>query len=438
MNTETSVVDVRVVEVLKNSSTAPPNRLRIQLSSPAGLIQMVKTEQPVVVFVGGAEGNEIVIFHLTDQWLLAQPLGGRKDLWRVSQRYDAAKGFPGRTASLVRLVRELKAGRVPMDDEIEPLCLQGPVREVARFAMKDPAFLLPVRVDSRTAFLVGAEQKVRLLVSSGREYLDLTTDFGLQDARAMHAATGDINGDGRDDLLLGSEIWFREQVGFRFSGVQLEVPPETAWLAIAVADVSEDKREDVVLLTRSGELLVLHNPGPPFVNWQRKERRLWREEKATAACFSCEWGEDGKLSCLVVTDKGIFRYSILSQELEPATLRELTGIEKLDLPGGGGLPLHLENFLVLDFDGNNRLDVMFLTGDSGVTLFNRGFGAFLPEYTAHLGIRPQPPKKLPFQVNRTTRFAPSPRCSGAPPRPNLFVLTSDGVLYEVAHEGSAE
>lgn len=433
-NRETRIVDGRITETLKAESVAVPERLRIQIVSPAEAANAVRPDQSFVLFVGGSQEKRLGILHLAGQWLVASPIGERTDAWRVTQRYDAAKSFPGPTTSLIRLLRELKVGRLPIDEEIEPLCLQGPVCELARLPVKDPLFLKPVRLAGVTALLVGTKDGVRAFSGTGRSWREVTEACGLRTAQAQCAAVSDLNGDGRDDLLLGRTLWFGEGNVFRLHCAGLELPLENEWLAVELMEATGDERRDVVLLTKDGRLVLLKNQGPPFQVWRATETRLWEGQIAHAAVFSREWSEDGTASCLLVGPGGVCRYCVGTPNGMPTLLRELTGLDKLDLSGAGDQSLQPEHVLALDFDGNGKLDLMILTRDSGVTMFNRGLGVFLVENSAHLALKPQAPRQLPFTVGSHTRFAAAAGLSGTPPRPNLLVLTEAGVLYEVRHE----
>ncbi len=425
------LVEARPDETFKGGPA--PARLRIQVVAPADVIGRVAVDQPSAVFARETEGQGAAIVHMADTWLLAQGVpDAALPTLRVVQGYDAARAFPGRTASLVRFLAALKAGPSPLADKIDPACLAGNAREVAKLGVK-ATFIetADLNGDARVDLLVGTAGGARLFLADGQGYADATGPWGLQGVRAEHAAVGDANGDGRPDVLLGAALLLRQGDKFARTTPALDLPPESEWLAVTVADATGDQRADVVVLLKAGELVVLQNPGSTGKPWPRTSRGLWEGGAAATARFSTDWGETAQLQVLVVRGDGIVRYA--------ATVAAEAGIPFPQLTGEPWPPTltvdtqapNTTQCVALDCDGNGKLDLLVLAANGGVTLLNRGFGAFCADYTIHARLRPKDPKTLPFVVAPGTLLARGQRQHGDCPRQDLLVLTEAGRLYEL-------
>jgi len=432
------VAEVKTDETLKG--TPPGERFRVQVVAPAALFAQVAEGQPVVVFVGEAEGKLVAVVHLADTWLLAQGVpGASPPAWRVVQPYDAARSFPGRTAALVRLVGELKAGKATLQDEMEPEAFRG-VREVAKLPVSQPTFLTPVDLngDGKLDLAIGTASGVRLFLAGANGYIDVTSQSGVEGAAASHCAVGDANGDGKPDLLLGNTLWLRvaqppSAVG-KFTRVnpQFDLPPEAEWLAVTLADATGDGRPDAVVLLKSGKLVVLANPGSADKPWAPSSKALWQDaEVPGAAAFSTQWGDTDDLCVLVVRERDTVRYGIGPKAGPPAGFQRLTGTPLAAYKGLGGKPIKPLAAVAFDFDGNGRTDYLVVTEGGGLTLANRGFGTFLTNDAIHPVFHAEGEKKLPFALASPTLVAPGCLQAGEAPRQNLLVLAADGRLFEM-------
>ncbi|MCG3178448.1 MAG: hypothetical protein BIFFINMI_00775 [Phycisphaerae bacterium] len=431
----TAVADDGVVEcTLGEVYKGRPPRGGLTIEAPDWLAAYVQVGQPAVAFIQGDKA----IFHLADDWRAAERgPGGR---WVVTENSPMFKNYPGRTVALVDILREIKAGRRGIQDGIGHEFV-GSLIDRGDLGVAKPTFLVAadVNADQKLDLVVGAADGVRLFLADGDGYKDATEAWGLKGVAARLAAAGDVNGDGRTDLLLGPSLWLGGAGRFTRSAAKLDLPPDDAWLAATLADADGDKRADVAVLTRTGGLTVLHNPGPDGGDWAAKSVALWPDKReARAAVFSPSWGDDGGCYVLVVHADDIVRYPVGAATAPRSDFRRLTGVALADYPKMGPTPREVDLCVGLDYDGNGHLDLLLVTRGGGVTLANRGYGAFLingfmpQQFRTASTFKPNPRiPKLPFPVDPSLCVAPGKLAGKRGTAQNLLLLRSDGRLFEL-------
>jgi hypothetical protein len=435
VNAENHVLEVKVRETLKGTPVG--QRFRVQVLGPADLFGRVAAGQPIALFVGKVRGGAIAVVHLADTWLLANRLpGAEPPLWRIMQLHnDARQAFPGRTAALLTLLQEMKAGKPTILDKLEQAPFTA-ARQVARLNVTRPAWLLAADFsgDKKAGLLVGTAAGTRLFLSSPDGYADVTQQWGAPRGGGDYRAAGDVNGDGKLDLLLDDTLWINN--GRRFTPAKtagLALPQKAHPLAAALVDVTGHGRPDVIFLAANGELRIYENPGSPDTPWRAQPpRMLWPAGEPPIAAEIGNFGDSGGPCALVVRENGITRYGLRPGDAAAADFARLTGTEFSRY--SGKFPAGLKNARVagLDVNGDGRRDLFVLGQTSGLLLVNRGFGAFLADadaggvFTAP-GPNPPPLRLAPSAVWAPAVFAED-RCEG------LLVLTEDGVLFQVFHK----
>ena len=136
---------------------------------------------------------------------------------------------------------------------------------------------------------------VKLFLAAGNGYEDATSKWGLPDAKGTRAAFGDVNRDGKPDLLVGRTLFMND--GQRFTKAAtppLELPDGPAATATVVAesliDINGDAKPDAVVLLADGQLLTFTNLGLPDQPWAKgpsrkltRAPRRWPRRLATSA-----------------------------------------------------------------------------------------------------------------------------------------------------------
>ena len=426
----TRVIDVAVVASLKGQ--APGDTIRIQIVSPAALFGQVAAGRPVALFVGKVRGGSMAVLHLADTWLLAKRVPNTTpQVWRVVQKHDAKQTFPGRTAALVRLVTQIKGGKNTILDEMDVAFFRSDPRKLAKLNVTQPRWIMApdVNADKKPDLLIGAAGGVRLLLAAAGGYSDATDKWQLRAGNATYRALGDVNGDGKVDLLLGATLWINDGTKFAPTSAKL-IPPKGNPLAAAIADVNGDKKPDALFLTAAGELGVLENTGSPNTPWRPlPHKTLWSAGQAPVAAYFGHWGDTGRPHVLAVRESGITRYALDAAGGPPADFERLTGVD---------LPRYYERYrngfknpqaVVLDVNGDGRRDMLTVCDTGGLLLVNRGFGTFLCNYDAGGPVAPHA-KKPPI-----LRLSARTPCTSADLHndglDDLLVVTPDGTLYEV-------
>ena len=425
----TRVVDVKLTEVAKGQG--PGDRLRVQIATPADLLQQIQPGQPVALFLGGARSAAVATVHVADTWLLANEIpGSEQRAWRVVQPHDMARpSFPGRTADLARLIRELKEGRNPILDRVEQRFFRGSVSRLAKLEVGRPAWLLTADFngDKQPDLLVGTAQGPRLFFAVAGGFDDVTKRCTAWNGGGAYHAVADVDGDGRPDVLLDDALWLQRGDKFTPAPARLPLPAGTP-LAAALADVNGDKRPDAVLLTTSGQGQILEHPGDVAQAWKPRPLAVaWRDSQTPAAVFVGDWDDSGQPQLLAVGPQSIVRYG-LAPPTTAATLERLTGIELRNYKRYRGGLANLRG-VPIDLNGDGRRDLFAVCDTGQFALVNRGFGTFLFDDDTGAPFAPPDAARLPFQLTPAAQWAAVPGAGGVD---DLIVLTEDGTVFRLA------
>ena len=433
------LVDVKITGPLKGAS--PGETIRIQIVSPADLIGSVAKDAPIMLFVGKARGGAMAVLHMADTWLLAQRAGDVKpQIWRVVQKHDAKQTFPGRTSTLVRLVRKIAAGEKPILDSTKVAFFRSPLRKLAKLNVTDARWMLAADVnhDRKPDLVIGTDKDVRLLLGGEKAYTDATDQWGLKSAAVAYRAVISTNRDSnRPDLILGDTIWLNKRDKFQAVKLPMTAPDaKDTPLAATVASVpgSSWSRRNLraFFLTASGRLQVFDkivSSSKPKPWTAAPPRQLWPANSPAIAAEFGNFGDTHATHALAVRQSGVTRYSLDPGGPPPADFDRLTGVN---------LKKYYERYAegfknplvtTLDVNGDRRRDLLIICDTGGMLMVNRGYGAFLCDYdsggeiAAHPKTKTAPKLKLTAQTPWTSVDLHRDRHG------DLLILTADGTLY---------
>jgi hypothetical protein len=419
VSAETRVVDVAVVEALKGKS--PGEKLRVQIVTPPELLKQIAADQPVVLFL--SQGTSDAIVNVADTWLLSSGIpNANPPTWRSVQIYDdGRRSFPGRTGALVRLVGELRAGTATILNKWDRKPFAGGIQKPAKLNVQKPSWVLAADVngDKKPDLLAGSAAGTRLLLAAANGYEDATEQWGAWGNAGGYHAAGDVDGDGKTDLLLDDTLWLNQGGKFVAAKNKLELPAKGQPLAAALADVTGDQKPDALLLSSAGELRIYENPGAADKPWALREtKQLWTDNTAPTYAAFGDWGDTGKLHVIVVSPMGIVRYALDADGGPPADLLRLTGA---DIRKNAKYRDGLKNAraVALHMGDHPRPDLFVACDGGGLLLINRGLGTFLLDDNA----------PMPVPITPTTAWtAADVHGHGVD---DLVVISDDGTLQIV-------
>jgi hypothetical protein len=421
------LVEVEIVKVSKG--TFGSHRVQIELASVSDYLGHIELNQPVVIF----SGFKSALVHLDDNFLSAESLTQAEPPKLIVKSVNPIQPrFPGRTAALVRLLDDIASGHPTLLNMIEHVVWNGGIIDRGK-VLPNADYIITLHLNGGDTddVLIGNSRSTQLLANTGKSLRDETLKWGLRTASGKWAASGDIHGDGRVDLLIGKQLWLNR--GDHFTpGPVLSLPTTDDVAAVALLDVTGDRRSDAIFLTKDGTLYTFENPGHEGANWKMlAPKRLWNDsETANAAVFSNDWGDTNKSHVMVVRANGLTRYALDADGGPPADFERLTG-QTLNAYNEIEQSLHWNVMAAvpLDINGDGHEDLIVILDKGGPTLVNRGFGTFflnpLPTEALHSSYQ----KEVPWKIAPGTHFGAGDLHGDK--FDDLLIVTPEGRLFEL-------
>jgi hypothetical protein len=321
----------------KNSSAPPPtDEFALQIDEPKDLVKLDAKDMPVVVFVG----KQATAVHLADEWLIAQQATPR--VWRVHGKHELTSSFPGRTAALVKIVEslhkkqpvltksrdsytaeQLKALGDPLLDMFEH-SNWGAFHSLGKLGVSATHMIAgDVNGDKKPDVLIVTSKGVRFYLGGGSAapVAEATKEWGLTNALGSQAAFGDVDGDGKNDLLLDGTLWLNTGSSFVLAKNALAPLEKSQPLAVALADINGNKRPGALILHKDGRLQICENPGRTGQPWKAQVRQLWTKDETPLAAHFGPFGDNGKLHIMVIWQNDIVRYPLHEDSGPPMDYR---------------------------------------------------------------------------------------------------------------------
>jgi len=429
------LIVANVTSVLKG--TLAGTHITLQLREPAALFAQVAPGQPLVILQGARPVGSNTAVHLADTWLLAASRAGLDaPHWDIVGPHtdDNRKGFPGTTAALGQLLTDIAKATGNILDRVDVVSFAGGAVELTRAPIENLTSLASGDFDGdgHADLLAVSGDRTLLLRGEGRMFAAAPLQWKLE-AGGRHIAVGDLNGDGRADVVIDRRIFFNGADGWRV-GPTLALPPPTEMLALGLADLDGDGRMDVLALGRDGQLQGALQPRQAEEPWiQRPARRLETAKATDAAPLAAaigDWYADGTVGVLLVR-----AHDVELVELEGAQRRadfqRLTG-DALELYDPRRQGLAGARLAPLDFNGDGRLDLMILTDSGGLLLVNRGYGCFFAVRDP-IGAGLAPGQSLPVTLAQVAAVTRVRRADGG--SDDLVLAHADGRLIAVRNAG---
>ena len=393
-------VQVKVVRAASPSKTktdsgygyakAPTGPITVELDDPKDMIDRVAKGKPLLIFVG-RRGWSLV--HAGDTWCKASRAGSS---WKTEGVLHLSTTFPGRTDMLAEYIGELMDDKDTMVARVNHHTMNGGWKPHGKLDVKGKAMAVGhVDDDKRPDLLVvTASGGVKLYKDIGGTgaLQDVSGDCGLTGATASRAVFGDVNADGKDDLLL-DKLWMNTGGKFVVSEAGISLKGRGV-LDVSLGNANGDKHADAVVICKTGELLVFANPGDAGKAWPVKRVMLWKSDEPVLAAHLAYWMRLGDPSVMAIRKDALTHYEL--DGTASVGCKRLMGKDPVPNKHLRDRPGNMPWFPVLDYmcsgvmdnnGGDGRPDLIMATTKSkkghDLVVQNFGFGRF---FINHEGI----------------------------------------------------
>ena len=364
--------DFEVMEALKGQK---PDRLRLDLSqapkqhAEAARKQLAgEPSEPVLLFAGKFEGQEVGYLHVRGSWMRLSGQGGTWQLLEIDQNMPGT--WNGGTDMLERCVRYILESKelatVPVDAAVgwRSIVAVGQAGGAVGVAVVDLGGGRPA------VHLISPEGDKLLLPAKGKEsFEDATARLGLT-AKSLAAAWADFDQDGRTDLLsadgAGLTLWRQDAAGkFAPTKVAAEVKMPAGAAALAVVAAAPGAPPSVVAAGEKGPVLLKGDGKGGFAATPLPAPAGAEKLGKMQPLLAADLTGDGLCDVLLPYENGGLLYVGAADGSFAAPKPCAVGCS-----AGGGV------CTLADLDADGRLDVL-VAGSEGMRIYhNAGGGRF--------------------------------------------------------------
>ena len=353
------------------------------------VLQYVQVGKPVVII----HGRIRAAVHIADTLCVVRKLPNT-DLPRyvLSTSTDWTV-FPGVTPALVGAIKAVKANKWTNPNGVAHWMFPR-YRRISQLKFAPTAMACGDFNGDGLPDLIALEPggaEVHLARSGGYEkaaLVDATKDWGIGDVKASAVAVGDVNGDGKADLVLDDTLYVSDGKRFTAGKALRKAPAGTKLIAVGIGPTVDGGKADIVLLSQDGMVFIYRN-GPVDRPWNAQPpRSLWKEDAASPtqkACISL-FGYNDHLYVMALRSEGPTRYPLNPDDGRPADAMHMAHAAKGRFKPGNIYraltPLRVETRLghLKENQFGRALSLMMFTDkgrDADMALLGRGHGVFL-------------------------------------------------------------
>jgi hypothetical protein len=395
VNAAAKTIDVEISEDLrsgaaKGGATPFEKTQRINVAASPEVAGYARVGGPAVLFVARIKGG---LVHVADCFCpVVENPAGTPPTWTVA-RTEPWSAFTATTPALIQALRDLGSNKGFTNLNGVPHWMFPRYRKVTSLQGK-PALLAcgdanGDGIPDLVGILESGAVEFHVATAGGYSeaaFKDATAAWGLAGVKAKVAALGDVNGDGKADLLLDGALYV--SAGSKFTATKAIAAPTSAdWLAAGIGDCNGNGKADAALVTKTGDLYVFEN-GPTDQPWKAlPPRSLWKEDaaKPTQKAVFGLFGWNQNLYLMVVRSDGPTRYPAAVDDERPADVAHLAlafkGDLKADLKCVALTGLRTERSLGgPQAPSTSSLSLMIYTpagASTDIALMGRGYGTYL-------------------------------------------------------------